>query len=115
MQILDPKAAKVLVGRGRGLRFTESPRWRNGRFIFIDIHDPAVKAVDLDGRLETLLNLPFKPNGLGVGPDGRLVLSDALHLIVHRDQGGVLAPSADLSAAAVFCLSDGLVDGRGRY
>jgi len=115
MTTLNPEAVKVLVGRGRGLRFTESPRWRDGRFIFIDIHDSAVKSVDLDGRLETLLQLPFKPNGLGIGPDGRFILCDALHLKVLHDRSGSLEPLADLSEAAIFCLSDGIVDAQGRY
>jgi len=115
MKTLNPEAVKVLVGTGRGLRFTESPRWRDSRFIFIDIHDSAVKAVDLEGKLETLRELPFKPNGLGIRPDGRFVLTDALHLQVLQDGADGLEPFADLSDMAVFCLSDGLVDAQGRY
>lgn len=115
MQSLNPASVKVLVGLGQGLRFTESPRWRDGRFIFIDIHDSAVKAVDLEGRLETLRQLPFKPNGLGIRPDGGFVLSDALHLAVLQDGKDGLEPLADLSEKAIFCLSDGIVDAQNRY
>ena len=60
----------VLVGPGRGLRFTESPRWRGDRVWFIDIHDSAIKSVSLAGELRTEIALPFKPNGLGFAPDG---------------------------------------------
>ena len=73
-------APKILVGIGSGLRFTESPRWHDGRLWFLDIHDSAIKAVDLDGRLETIVALPFKPNGFGFRPDGTLLVGDALNL-----------------------------------
>lgn len=35
----------------RGIKFAESPRWRDGRLWFSDVHDYAVKCVDLDGNL----------------------------------------------------------------
>ncbi len=107
-------APKILVGIGSGLRFTESPRWHDGRLWFLDIHDSAIKAVDLDGRLETIVALPFKPNGFGFRPDGTLLVGDALNLRLMQWDGAALHLVADLSGTAVFCLSDGVVDPQGR-
>lgn len=104
----------TLVGLGHGLRFTESPRWKGDRLWFIDIHDSAVKSVNLEGDLRTEIALDFKPNGLGVLDDGSLLFSDALHLAVKRWDGS-LHDLADLSSTSVFCLSDGIVDDAGRF
>jgi sugar lactone lactonase YvrE len=106
---------EVLVGKGRGLRFTESPRWRGDRLWFIDIHDSAIKSVDLEGDLRTEIALPFKPNGLGFRRDGSVMFSDALHLLVQRWDGSKLHPVADLAGVAVFCLSDAVVDAADRF
>lgn len=103
-----------LVDLGHGLRFTESPRWRGDRLWFIDIHDNAIKSVSLAGDLRTELALPFKPNGLGIMPDGSLVFSDALQLKMKRWDGGTLHDHADLAGLAVFCLSDAIADASGR-
>jgi len=105
---------KELVGLGHGLRFTESPRWRDDRLWFIDIHDNAIKSVSLTGDLRTEIELPFKPNGLGFLPDGSVVFSDALNLKMKRWQDGVLHDFADLSETSVFCLSDAITDAQGR-
>ncbi|MEY3657722.1 MAG: Virginiamycin lyase, partial [Pseudomonadota bacterium] len=107
-------ALSPLVGLGHGLRFTESPRWRQGRLWFIDIHDSAVKSVSLAGDLRTEIVLPFKPNGLGFLADGSVVFSDALHLAFKRWDGSVLHNHADLSSTSVFCLSDAIADDAGR-
>lgn len=104
----------VMIGTGKGLRFTESPRWRGDRLWFIDIHDSAIKSAGLSGDLRTEIALPFKPNGLGFMADGSLVFSDALHLAMKRWQDGVLHDLADLSGTCVFCLSDAISDGHGR-
>lgn len=104
---------QVLVDGGHGLRFTESPRWRDGAWWFVDIHDSAIKTVTADGALRTVVELPFKPNALGFLSDGSIVFSDALKLTVYR-WNGELAPIADLSGLATFCLSDGIVDAHDR-
>jgi sugar lactone lactonase YvrE len=101
---------KVLVGNLQGLKFTESPRWRDGQWWFLDIHGQAIRSVDLQGNLHTVLELPFKPNGFGFRQDGSLMVGDALGRQIHRWDGQTLAHVADLSAMTVFCLSDGLVD-----
>ncbi|MBK9520213.1 MAG: SMP-30/gluconolactonase/LRE family protein [Rhodocyclaceae bacterium] len=105
---------KVLIEKGRGLRFTESPRWHDGKLWFLDIHDERIKTADLDGDLKTVVVLPFKPNGFGACPDGSLIVGDALQRHVYRWDGTALTELADLSGLTVFCLSDGIVDAHGR-
>jgi len=100
----------ILIDDTHGLKFTESPRWRDGKLWFLDIHGQAIRNADLDGRLETALELPFKPNGFGFRRDGSIMVGDALAQVVHRWDGVSLRPVADLRDITVFCLSDGIVD-----
>ena len=68
---------RILIDSTRGMKFTESPRWRDGRLWFLDIHDKRIKTADLGGRLETVVELPFLPNALGFRGDGSLLFGDA--------------------------------------
>jgi len=105
---------RTLIDNTHGLKFTESPRWRDGKLWFLDIHDQRIKTVDLHGRLETAVELPFKPNSLGFRRDGSLLFGDALRRQIYRCDGKDLQPLADLSGVTSFCLSDGLVDAQDR-
>ncbi|MDD1735766.1 MAG: SMP-30/gluconolactonase/LRE family protein [Methanothrix sp.] len=97
-----------------GLKFTESPRWYNGKLWFLDIHDKRIKTVDLAGSVVTALELPFIPNGFGVTPEGTVVVGDAFERRIYRMAGAALEPVADISKITKFCLSDGIVDAKGR-
>jgi len=55
-------ASRTLIDQGCGLKFTESPRWHDGKLWFLGIHDKRIKTADLGGRLETAVELPFVPN-----------------------------------------------------
>jgi sugar lactone lactonase YvrE len=105
---------KTLVDSTKGLKFTESPRWHNGKLWFIDIHDKRVKTVDLSGFVATVLELPFIPNAFGLTPEGAIVVGDAFQRRIHRTTGAALRQVADISGLTTFCLSDGIVDTRGR-
>ena len=105
---------KTLVDCTKGLKFTESPRWYNGKLWFIDIHDKRIKTVDLTGSVATVLELPFIPNGFGLTPEGTVVVGDAFQRRIHRRAGAALQQVADISNVTTFCLSDGIVDGHGR-
>lgn len=50
------------------LKFTESPRWYNGKLWFLDIHDTRIKTVDPAGAVATVPKLPFISNGSGSPP-----------------------------------------------
>jgi sugar lactone lactonase YvrE len=106
--------SRTLIDRGRGLRFTESPRWHDGKLWFLDIHDKRIKATDLGGRFETAVELPFIPNAFGFRRDGSLLVGDALQRQIHRWDGKALQPLANLTDLTVFCLSDGIVDAHDR-
>jgi len=105
--------AKTLVSFTQGLKFTESPRWHGGKLWFLDIHGKAIKTVDLDGQVSTVLDLPFIPNGLGLTAEGNAVFGDALQRRVHRWDGTVLHQVADIGDLTTFCLSDAIIDARG--
>jgi sugar lactone lactonase YvrE len=105
---------KTLVDSNKGLKFTESPRWYNRKLWFLDIHDKAIKTVDLTGSVATVLELPFIPNGFGLTPEGTVVVGDAFQRRIHRMAGAALEQVADISNLTKFCLSDGIVDAKGR-
>jgi len=98
-----------------GLAFPEGPRWRDGRLYFSDQLAHRVVAVDLEGRAETIAQVPGKPSGLGFLPDGSLlIVSMQDRKILRRGLDGLLAEYADLSALAQWPCNDMLVDGPGR-
>jgi len=105
---------KTLADPTTGLKFTESPRWHNGKLWFLDIHDKRIKTVDLSGSVATVLELPFLPNAFGLTPEGTFVVGDAFQRRIHRMEGTVLMQVADISNVTQFCLSDGIVDAKGR-
>jgi sugar lactone lactonase YvrE len=105
---------KTLADVTTGLKFTESPRWYNGKLWFIDIHDRRIKTVDLSGSVATVLELPFIPNAFGLTSEGTVVVGDAFQRRIHRMEGTVLRQVADISNITNFCLSDGIVDAQGR-
>ena len=46
-----------------GLSFTECPRWHDGRLYFSDFYTQRVLAVALDGKIETIAEVPGQPSG----------------------------------------------------
>lgn len=105
---------KSLVDSTKGLKFTESPRWRHGKLWFLDIHDKRIKTVDLSGSVAIELELPFIPNAFGLTSDGTVVVGDAFQRRIYCGTGAELQQVADISALTTFCLSDGIVDSQGR-
>ena len=97
-----------------GLAFPEGPRWHEGRLWFSDMHSQVVQAVDLDGNVETVCEVPGNPSGLGWLPDGRLlVVSMQDRRLLRLDPKG-LVEVADLSGFATFHCNDMVVDAMGR-
>ena len=105
---------KTLADSTTGLKFTESPRWHNGKLWFLDIHDKRIKTVDLSGSVATVLEVPFLPNAFGLTPEGTFVVGDAFQRRIYRMEGTVLKQVADISNVTTFCLSDGIVDAKSR-
>jgi sugar lactone lactonase YvrE len=106
--------SKILIDNTRGLKFTESPRWHDGKLWFLDIHDKRIKTADLDRKVKTAVELGFIPNALGFRRDGSLLVGDAMQRKIFRWDGKALQPLANIAGVTVFCLSDGIVDARVR-
>ena len=97
-----------------GLYFGEGPRWHDDRLCFSDFYDHAVKTVDLDGKVETVLEVEGQPSGLGWLPDGRMLVVSMLdRKLLRVEPDGTVVVHADLSAIATFHCNDMVVDGHG--
>jgi sugar lactone lactonase YvrE len=102
---------KVLLD---GLMFTEGPRWHDGKLFFSDMHAHKVKAVDLNGRAQTVAEVPAWPSGLGWLPDGRLLIVSMTDRKVLRHDPDGLKTHADLGKLASFQCNDMVTDATGR-
>jgi sugar lactone lactonase YvrE len=97
-----------------GLTFGEGPRWREGKLWFSDFHTKRVMTVDLEGRTETVVEVPGMPSGLGWLPDGRLlVVSMTDRRLLRLDPDG-LVEVADMSGLTTSYCNDMVVDEQGR-
>lgn len=98
-----------------GLAFPEGPRWHDGRLWFSDMHAHVVQAVDpATGEVETIVEVPQCPSGLGWLPDGTLLVVSMEDRKVLRFDGASLSEHADLSRWATFHCNDMVVDSSGR-
>lgn len=100
----------ILVG---GLTFPEAPRWRDGNLWFSDFYSRRVLTVDLAGHLETVVEVPQRPSGLGWRPDGTLLVVSMLDRRLLRVDGGKTHVVADLSTLATGPCNDMVVDAAG--
>jgi sugar lactone lactonase YvrE len=97
-----------------GLSFPDAPLWRDGRLLFSDFHQHRVMALEADGSLSTLCEVPAQPSGLGFLPDGRLLVVSMRDQRLLRLDDGTLREVADLSALAGGPCNDMAVDATGR-
>jgi len=98
-----------------GLTFTECPRWHDGRLYISDFYTHRVLAVSMDGKADTVAEVPNQPSGLGFLPDGRLIIvSMRDRRLLRREHDGTLVEHANLYDLAPWHLNDMLVDHEGR-
>ena len=98
-----------------GLAFPEGPRWHDGRLWFSDMHSHVVQALDVSsGAVETVVEVPACPSGLGWLPDGTLLVVSMEDRRLLRFDGSVLEEHADLSPWATFHCNDMVVSADGR-
>ena len=104
------KKTQVLID---GLTFTEGPRWHEGKLYFSDFFSHRVLAVDTKGNLETIVQTPYQPSGLGWMPDGSMLIvsMNDKKLLAFKD--GELSEAADLSGLANHYCNDMVVDKSG--
>ena len=70
-------AALELVEVTSGLRFPEGPiAMPDGSVILVEMFGPRITRVLPDGTKETIAEVPGGPNGLAIGPDGALYVSN---------------------------------------
>ena len=105
-------APRTLLG---DLGFGEGPRWRDGKLWFSDVLKNKVLTVNLDGRAETVAEVPV-PSGLGWTTDGDLLIVSQGQSSLLCLRGGGLDTAADLSGLlhGGNVLNDMVVDGQGR-
>ena len=93
-----------------GLAFPEGPRWHEERLWFSDMHTQRVLALDLEGKLETICEVPGDPSGLGWLPDGRLLVVSMRDRRLLRLGARGLEEVADLAKFASCHCNDMVVD-----
>ena len=98
-----------------GHTFLECPRWHDGRLYISDFYTYRVLAIEADGSVETVAEVPNQPSGLGWLPDGRmLIVSMRDHKILRQESSGELVEHADLTNLVGGHLNDMVVDAKGR-
>ena len=97
-----------------GLTFPEAPRWRDDKLWFSDFYSQRVMTVGLDGRADTIVEVPQQPSGLGWTPAGELLIVSMLDRRLLRFDGTHLHQVADLSTLATGPCNDMVVDAAGR-
>ena len=104
------KNTEVLI---EGLTFTEGPRWHDGRLYFSDFFTHRVLAVDTKGNMETIVETPQQPSGLGWSPDGSMLIVSMNDQKLLSFSNGELSEVADLSQLATHFCNDMVVDKKG--
>lgn len=102
---------KTLIG---GLKFSEAPRWHDGRLWFSDFFRKEVIAVTEQAQAEVQFQLPDSPSGLGWRPDGTLLVVSMHDRRLLAWGAGALETVADLSAHVGGPCNDMVVDVQGR-
>jgi sugar lactone lactonase YvrE len=98
-----------------GGRYFEGPRWHEGRLWFVDCMARTLLSLSTSGECEQHAKFDDDtPCGLGLLPDGTLIVLTMFRkrLLAYRD--GALSLYADLSDIATGTIDDMIVDGLGR-
>ncbi len=102
---------RTLVADGR---YFEGPRWHAGRLLMVDSLARTILAVSLDGKIETVCEIAGISGGMGVLPNGDLLVTSMFDRKLLRYRGSEQTGEIDLSAASAGTIDDMIVDARGR-
>ncbi|MBR0895006.1 SMP-30/gluconolactonase/LRE family protein [Bradyrhizobium tropiciagri] len=98
-----------------GGRYFEGPRWHRGRLWFVDCMARTLLSISPSGDLqEHAAVTDDTPCGLGVLPDGDIVMLTMFRKRLLRFSDRGLSLYADLSEVAAGTIDDMIVDGQGR-
>jgi sugar lactone lactonase YvrE len=97
-----------------GGRYFEGPRWHAGRLWFVDCMARTLLSLAPSGACEQHAKFDDTPCGLGVLPDGRLIVLTMFRKRLLAYDNGELSLYADLSDIATGTIDDMIVDGLGR-
>jgi len=98
-----------------GGRYFEGPRWHSGRLRFVDCMDRTLLSLDASGACEQHAKFEDDtPCGLGVLPDGKVIVLTMFRKRLMSYADGQLSLYADLSGIATGTIDDMIVDGLGR-
>jgi sugar lactone lactonase YvrE len=107
-----PSEMKILM---TGLAMGESPRWHEDRLWFSDWGAQEIIAIDIEGRSEVAVRVPFAlPFCIDWLHDGRLlIVSGREGLVMRRQRDGSLVTHTDLRNLSDQVWNEIVVDGRG--
>jgi sugar lactone lactonase YvrE len=97
-----------------GLGFPECPRWYEGHLLVSDMMTKKLHRISESGEMSVVAEFPHRPSGMGVLPDGSLVVASMFDCRILRLDGDGFSEVADLSALTPGLLNDIVVDGSGR-
>ncbi len=98
-----------------GGRYFEGPRWHAGRLWFVDCMARTLLSLAASGESEQHAKFDDDtPCGLGVLPDGKIVVLTMFRKRLMTYADGLLSLYADLSGLATGTIDDMIIDGLGR-
>jgi sugar lactone lactonase YvrE len=98
-----------------GGRYFEGPRWHSGRLWFVDCMERTLLSLAPSGEHEQHAKFDDDtPCGLGILPDGKIVVLTMFRKRLMAFADGQLSLYADLSRIATGTIDDMIVDGLGR-
>ena len=104
----------TLTGVFDGGRYFEGPRWHSGRLWFVDCMARTLLSLSHSGECERHARFEDTPCGLGLLPDGRVIVLTMFRKRLMSYADGRISLYADLSGIAKGTIDDMIVDGLGR-
>ncbi len=109
---MTPIAPKAVLDGGR---YFEGPRWHANRLWFVDVLNRTLLSLEPSGECKQHAKVDDDtPCGLGILPDGKLIVLTMFRKRLMTYADGALSLYADLSGIATGTIDDMIVDGLGR-